>query len=575
VSRKIRIGELLIRRHLITEEQLAEGLHAQRTTPLPLGTILVRLGFITEEALLQAMAAHANVRAWRLDQNPPSPEALEKLSAEVCHVNRVLPVAVRGETLVLATADPDDIEAIDLVKYATRMHVEPVLADRERLLRAIDAAHGRTTAMEDLVDQALKDFQVETKREREQSALTEADTRPVVGLVNQILADAIRLMASDVHIEPRQDRIEVRYRVDGQLRKVREIPPDLLPMLTTRLKIMSELDIVEYRVPQDGRMAVTMDGRKIDLRISVLPSHHGQRIVLRVLDKAHSLKRLEDLGFTSRNLEMFRGLVRKPYGLFLVTGPTGSGKTTTLYAALNELRNETNNVMTCEDPIEYELDGVNQSQVNEKVGLTFARQLRAILRQDPDVVLVGEIRDAETAETAVRASITGHMVLSTLHCNDAPSAVPRLLDMGIDPFMLSTSLVGSMSQRLIRLLCPACRQVRRPTTAETDLMRAYGVDFAPEVWEPKGCSSCGGSGYRGRQAVHEIMPVTPTVARLIGAHESLESVVDAAGPQGYEPMQARALEMVLQGKTSLDEARRVVFLDAAYGRAQALRRDAA
>lgn len=535
--------------------------------PLPLGAILVRQGHITEDALLGAMAAHANVRPWQLELNPPTQEALEKLAGSVCHSNRILPVAVRGDTLVIATSDPDDIEAMDLARYSTRMAIEPVLADRERLLKAIDTAYGRSTPTEDLVDQALKDFQVETtsKKDREPATLTEADTRPVVGLVNQILVDAIRMMASDIHIEPRADRIEVRFRVDGQLKKVREIPPDLLPMLATRIKIMSDLDIVEFRIPQDGRVQVTIDNRKVDIRISVLPSHHGQRIVMRVLDKAHSLKRLEESGFTPRNLDLFRSLVRKPYGLFLVTGPTGSGKTTTLYAALNELRSEANNVMTCEDPIEYELDGVNQSQVNEKVGLTFARQLRAILRQDPDIVLVGEIRDAETAETAVRASITGHMVLSTLHCNDAPSAVPRLIDMGIDPFMLSTSLVGTMSQRLIRRLCPACRQARRPTSLEADLLGAYGHEFVPEIFEPKGCMSCNSTGFRGRQAVHEIMPVTPAVARLIGGHQDLASVIEAATEVGYSPMQDRALEMVLQGVTSLEEAKRVVFLDASHG----------
>ncbi|MGV3615627.1 MAG: GspE/PulE family protein [Fimbriimonas sp.] len=565
MARKYRIGELLLRRRLITEEQLEAALQSQRTTPLPLGAILMRQGYVTEDDLLNAIAAHANVRPWRIELVPPTPEAIEKLPAAVCHANRILPVAVRGDTLVLATADPDDIEAIDLARYQTRMQIEPVLVDRERLLKAIDAAHGRATVVEDLVDQALKDFQFEVKKDREQSTLTEADTRPVVGLVNQILVDAIRLVASDIHIEPRQDRIEVRYRIDGQLRKVREIPPDLLPMLTTRIKIMAELDIVESRLPQDGRIAATIDNRSVDLRISVLPSHHGQRIVLRILDKAHSVKKLEDSGFTPRNLDLFRSLVGKPYGLFLVTGPTGSGKTTTLYSAINEMKSEASNVMTCEDPIEYELDGVNQSQVNEKVGLTFARQLRAILRQDPDVVLVGEIRDAETAETAVRASITGHMVLSTLHCNDAPSAIPRLLDMGIEPFMLSTALVGTMSQRLVRLLCPGCRQLRRTTPAEVELFRAYGQDFITETWEPKGCVACGGLGFRGRRAIHEIMPVTPPVARLIAAHEPLDAVVQTASAHGYSPMQHQALDMVLKGVTSLEEARRVVFFDASHG----------
>jgi type IV pilus assembly protein PilB len=568
---------LLLRKRLITEEQLHEALDMQRAVPLPLGVTLVKLGHISEEDLLNTLALAANVRPWRLELQPPTSAALDKLPPAICQAHQVLPVDINGDTLVLAVADPDDIEAIDLVKYATRMMVEPVLADRERLKKAIEGAHGHGgKGVEELVAQALENFQVEvgSKREREPAALTEADTRPVVGLVNQILAEAIRTGASDIHIEPRLNRIDVRYRVDGQLRRVKEIPPDLLPMLLTRVKIMAELDIVEWRVPQDGRISVNIDGRGVDLRISVLPSHHGQRIVLRVLDKAHSLKKLEDLGFTATNLELFRSLVRKPYGLFLVTGPTGSGKTTTLYGALNEMRDETNNVMTCEDPIEYELDGVNQSQVNEKVGLTFARQLRAILRQDPDIVLVGEIRDAETAEIAVRASITGHMVLSTLHCNDAPSAIPRLVDMGIDAYMLSTSLVGTMSQRLVRKLCVSCRESRPVTPAERELLRAYDFGHVEAVFEGKGCASCSGSGFRGRQAVHEIMPVTPPVARLIAGRADIDSVASAASEDGYAPMQDRALEMVASGRTSLDEARRVVFLDASHGRNEKLKKAA-
>lgn len=575
MRRKIRIGELLLRKRLITEEQLQEALEAQRSNPVPLGAALMKLGYISEDVLLETLAQAANVRSWKLAEHPPKPEALEKLPPTICHAHRVLPVDIIGDTLILAVADPDDVGAIDMVRYATRMSIEPVLADRERLQKAIEGAYGGAKAVEQLVAQALVDFQVEgTKKEREPAALTEAETRPVVGLVNQILADAIRMGASDIHVEPRYDRIDVRYRIDGQLRRVKEIPPDLLPMLITRIKIMAELDIVEWRVPQDGRISVNIDGRGVDLRVSVLPNHHGQRIVFRVLDKATSLKKLEELGFSRTNLNIFRSLVKKPYGLFLVTGPTGSGKTTTLYGALNEMRDESNNVMTCEDPIEYELDGVNQSQVNEKVGLTFARQLRAILRQDPDIVLVGEIRDAETAEIAVRASITGHMVLSTLHCNDAPSAIPRLVDMGIDPYMLSTSLVGTMSQRLVRKICPVCRVPRAPTSAEQELFEAYEVSGVTMIFDHKGCVQCSGTGFRGRQAVHEIMPVTPLVARLIAARADIDSVMRAAAEHGYSPMQDRALEMVTSGKTSLEEARRVVFLDASYGRPDALRKAA-
>ncbi|RYG21563.1 type II/IV secretion system protein, partial [bacterium] len=307
------------------------------------------------------------------------------------------------------------------------------------------------------------------------------------------------------------------------------------------------------------------------LRVSVLPNHHGQRIVLRILDKAAGVRQMSDLGFDAQDLALFSSLVAKPYGMFLVTGPTGSGKTTTLYAALGELSNEHNNVMTCEDPIEYEMDGVNQSQVNEKVGLNFAKQLRAILRQDPDVVLVGEVRDGETAETAIRAALTGHMVLSTLHCNDAPSAVPRLLDMGIDPFMLSTSLIGAMSQRLVRQLCTKCAAQSAPTDAELAIFRAYGVNAPLEVSRPVGCPDCENSGYRGRSAVHEILPIVPELQALIADRAPMVELRSAGARHGYRPMQRRALEMVAAGNTSMEEASRVVFLDASYAQSAPLR----
>ncbi|HWA82391.1 MAG TPA: GspE/PulE family protein, partial [Fimbriimonadaceae bacterium] len=310
----------------------------------------------------------------------------------------------------------------------------------------------------------------------------------------------------------------------------------------------------------DGRVAVHIDGRQVDLRVSVLPNHHGQRIVLRILDQSRSLKSLGEIGFRDRDLHLFKSLVGKPYGMFLVTGPTGSGKTTTLYAALAELRNVANNIMTCEDPIEYEIDGVNQSQVNEKVGLTFATQLRATLRQDPDIILVGEIRDGETAQTAMRAAMTGHLVLSTLHCNDAPSAIPRLLDMEIDPFLLSTSLIGVMSQRLLRVLCPHCKEERRPSGEDLDLLLSFGYGSG-SVWTPRGCAMCSGTGYKGRAPVHEIMPITPQLAKMIAEREQVEALREAAG---FVSMQREAIDMVADGRTSLAEAQRVVFFDVSH-----------
>lgn len=573
MSVKKRLGDLLLSMRLVTLEQLDHAVRVQQEAPAPLGRVLVGLGYLEEDLLLNVLALQHGVRPWRLNEMPPDPEAVEKLPAHLCHTHRVLPVAIHDDLLLVAMADPQDLDAIELIRNATKMRIEPVYADPERLDLAISRTFSiaaANEAIDGMIDQALRDFRVENSSRRQATALTDEDTRPVVGLVNQILSDAIRLGASDIHLEPRPNRVDVRYRVDGELRMVRELPDSLMPMLTTRLKIMAELDIVEFRVPQDGRVSVTIDGRHIDLRVSVLPNYHGPRIVLRILDKSTALKRLPEIGFNDRNLSVFQSLVSKPYGMFLVTGPTGSGKTTTLYAALQELKSEKSNIMTCEDPVEYDLDGVNQSQVNEKVGLTFARQLRAILRQDPDVVLVGEIRDGETAETAIRASMTGHLVLSTLHSNDAPSAIPRLLDMKVNPYLLSTSLIGVMAQRLLRVLCPDCKRATQPNGRTMDRVAERVPGHTTTTYEPVGCAACGGTGYRGRMPVHELMPVSGDIAQLIAHQGTTDEIREAARAHGLRTMQEEAIDLVLSGVTSMAEAERVVFFDD-YERAPTIR----
>lgn len=554
-----RLRDLLLSMKLVTREELAQAERMQRETPAPIGSILVSLGFLSEERLLSANAAQMGVAPWHLGDQPPHSDAIRRVPGNICRTYQLLPVEVRGDLLVIAMRNPLDLDAIDLVRNVVGMRVEPVLVDGDRLMRAIDDLHGARATEPDFDDLIVSASENRSARSRAGQPVQKMDydSRPIVNLVNQLLSEAIRAGASDVHIEPRLERVDVRYRIDGQLRKVSEIPHTLLPMITTRLKIMAEMDIVEFRVPQDGRVSVQIDGRQVDLRVSVLPNYHGQRIALRILDQSRSLKSLSEIGFRERDLHLFKSLVTKPYGMFLVTGPTGSGKTTTLYAALAELRQVTNNIMTCEDPIEYDIDGVNQSQVNDKVGLTFAAQLRATLRQDPDIILVGEIRDGETAQTAIRAAMTGHLVLSTLHCNDAPSAIPRLLDMGIDPFLLSTSMIGVMSQRLLRVLCPHCKESRIATNDDLELLRAYGIPSAV-VWEPKGCAVCAASGYKGRAPVHEIMPVTSELARLISERQPVESMREAAG---FVSMQREAIQMVLEGRTSLAEAQRMVFFD--------------
>jgi type IV pilus assembly protein PilB len=329
-------------------------------------------------------------------------------------------------------------------------------------------------------------------------------------------------------------------------------------MIIARLKIMSDLDIAESRMPQDGRTATRFDGRQIDLRVSILPAHHGQRIVLRILDRFASIRRVDEIGFTEHNLALFREMIYTPHGVLLVTGPTGSGKTTTLYGAITELKDVSNNILTVEDPIEYEIDGVNQTQINEKIGLTFAAQLRSMLRQDPDIILVGEIRDAETAETAIRAALTGHLVLSTLHSNDAVSSIPRMLDMGIEPFMLGTSLIGVVSQRLVRVLCIGCMGSREATPGEQGIWMAAGRKPPAKLPIGVGCPMCGGSGYKSRVAIHEILPISNPVGQLITERAPVAAVRAEALNWGFRPIQEHALELIEQGVTSLEEARKKV-----------------
>jgi type IV pilus assembly protein PilB len=565
-SGRMRLGDLLIVQKLITKEQLEEALNIQRQRFEPLGQILIQMGVLSEERLIQVCAMQKGVAAWFLQRDPPSAEALALVPGVVCRSHSLIPVQIKGDKLLVAMCNPDDVDAIDIVRNISRRRVEPVLTSQEQLIKALDDAFGNkqsTEAMSRFISDAMGEFGVDKDKSpgRNEEAVTEAAMRPVVGLVNQMLTEAIRMRASDIHIEPRKDRVEIRYRVDGQLQKVHEIPSKLKAALIARIKIISQLDIVEYRVPQDGRTAFEVDGRIIDLRVSVLPNYHGQRIVMRILDKGVALRKLGELGFATHNLDLFQDIISKPYGLVLVTGPTGSGKTTSLYAALNQLKQVTNNIMTCEDPVEYDIDGINQSHVHEKVGLTFAAQLRAILRQDPDIVLVGEIRDRETAETAIRAALTGHLVLSTLHCNDAPSAIPRLCDMGVEPFMLSTALVGVTAQRLVRQLCSHCRQLYTPSPEERALLGIFADDVTTQVWRPVGCSGCNNTGYKGRTGVHEVFPTPHEVQRAIAAREPLENIREISERYGYRPMQFDAAQRVLMGQTSLSEARRMIAFE--------------
>lgn len=559
------LGELLISQRLLTREQLSKALEIQRNNPAPLGSILVQCGFITPDMVVKALAAQLGVAPWFLTVDPPSPEVVQMIPAEVCRQHSILPITVKGNLLTLGMKNPMDIQAIDLARNWTKMRIEPVFVDPnelEAVLAAVENKSGsKFTGLDKLVKDAIRDFGGAKTTSHEKSMLSEADTRPVIGVVNQILSEAVRLGASDVHIEPGSSKLAVRYRVDGQLVKILDFPVEMTPMIATRLKIMAELDVVEHRIPQDGRINASVDNRDIDMRVSVQPSYHGPRIVLRILDKAASLRQLSELGFSSSNELLFKQMIKQPHGLVLVTGPTGSGKTTTLYAALQELRDESRNVMTCEDPVEYEIEGIAQSSINEKIGLTFASLLRSCLRQDPDIILVGEIRDQETAETAIRAALTGHLVLSTLHCNDAPSAIPRLIDMGIDPYLLSTCLIGVTAQRLVRRLCPDCKRQSPNTAAAKWAAEKLGLDIPISHFEHKGCPKCGHSGFRGRVGIHEVMPVVDEISNAIAHQAPLVEMYATAKSSGYRPMLLDALDRLADGETTLCEIERSVGLE--------------
>lgn len=564
------VGDLLLQQKLVNTDQVQEARTTSQRQQRPLGQVLIDLGHIDEWRLMQALAVQQGVRAWDFENHKPTEDALAKVPPELCRQYRVLPIEIRGDLLELAMADPGNLEAIHAVREATSLRIDPLLAEESRIDRIVKRRAGdRTVAAEperdrELMQQAISQVAPKTEREPKKSILNEEQTAPVIGLVNNLLADAIRMRASDVHLEPRPRGLEVRYRLDGRLSHIKDIPAEITQMLVTRIKIMADLDIVETRLPQDGRISVEIDRREVDMRVSVLPNVHGQRIVLRILDRATGMVDLRDLGFSEENFEQFCNVMRRPYGLFAVTGPTGSGKTTSLYAALNELRDEATNIMTCEDPVEYDIPGVNQSQVNEKVGLTFAKQLRAILRQDPDVVLVGEIRDQETAQTAVRAAMTGHLVLTTLHANDAPGAIPRLLDMDVDPTLLSSSLIGTMAQRLVRTLCDDCKQEQELTVAQLSALGLWAPALqGAKVYRALGCDRCGGSGYIGRQAIHEVMPINGNLAKAIAAREPVETLREVAlADSGFRPMQLDVIDRIRTGETSLSEALRAVDFSA-------------
>lgn len=553
------LGEILLDEGLVTEAQLLAALDEQNALGMSLGRTLVELGILTESQLVRALAAQVGMEFVDLDEYPVDRAAVATVPATVCRRHSVLPVALRDGALVLATPDPGNVVAVDDVRTLSGMRVVPVVAAYDNVLRAIDRFCRADDEMEDL-SSAFEEELAPQEVDLGNLGNVSDDDAPIVRYVNLLVTQAITDRASDIHIEPTEHDLRVRYRIDGVLHETQRSPKNITGGVISRVKIMSDIDIAEKRKPQDGRMSVNHNGRKIDLRVATLPTVWGEKIVMRILDNSTASLDLRDLSFLDHNFEVYQHSYTKPYGMILVTGPTGSGKSTTLYATLNAVSKPEINVITVEDPVEYRLPGINQVQVNPKAGLTFAAALRSILRSDPDVVLLGEIRDHETAQIAVEAALTGHLVLSTLHTNDAPSAVTRLTEMGIEPFLVGSALDCVVAQRLARRLCPKCKEPYQPSPEELTAAQFPWVpgEPVPELFRPAGCVACSRTGYKGRLALHEVMRVTEDIERHAVAHSSSADIGATAVRQGMRTLREDGWYKVALGQTSIEEILRVV-----------------
>jgi type IV pilus assembly protein PilB len=551
------LAEVLLEDGLVDEAQLAAAYDEHQRGGRSLGRILVEHGVLSEAQLVQALAHQISMPFVDLTEFSVDGSAVAQVSPAVCRRHTVLPIGYEDGKLLLAMADPANVFAVDDVRSLTGREPRPVVATRDDLLAAIDRFCRPDGDLDDLGNAMSAPDEEEESLARLKEVVDEA---PIVKYVNLLVTQAIADRASDIHIEPGEEDLRVRYRIDGVLHEVMRSPRSIQSGVISRLKIMSDIDIAERRIPQDGRMSVTAQGKKIDLRVATLPTVWGEKVVLRVLDNSTARLALTDLGFEASNYERYSASFAKPYGMILVTGPTGSGKSTTLYATLNIVARPEINVITVEDPVEYRLPGINQVQVNAKAGLTFAAALRSILRSDPDVVLIGEIRDHETAQIAVEASLTGHLVLSTLHTNDAPSAITRLTEMGIEPFLVGSALDSVLAQRLARRLCPKCKEPYQP---EPEELLAAGYPWVPGEELPtlhraNGCSACAKTGYKGRLALHEVMQVTEEVERLTVARSPASDIAQVARRDGMHSLREDGMIKVRNGVTSIEEILRVV-----------------
>jgi type IV pilus assembly protein PilB len=553
-----RLGEILLREGLITQDQLKKALLEQKNTGMRLGYTLVKLGLVEETEISKMLARQYRMPAVDLSRFEVDAKILKLLPGDVAVKHTVLPLKREGRTLTVAIADPNNVTAIEDIKFITRCDVFPVIAGEYTLRNAIERYYQQSDAQ---LQTLLKDIEaaddlevVEEQEDEDVKAQDLADDAPVVKLINGLLTDAVKRGASDIHVEPFEHELRVRYRVDGALLEVMKPPIKMRAALTSRIKIMAQLNIAERRVPQDGRIKLKFGSKVIDYRVSTLPVLFGEKIVMRILDKGNLALDLTKFGFEPQAEQHLLRAILNPYGMVLVTGPTGSGKTTTLYSALSRINTVDVNIMTAEDPVEYNLIGINQVLVRNDVGMTFAAALRAFLRQDPNIIMVGEIRDLETGSIAIKAALTGHLVLSTLHTNDAPSTVTRMVDMGIEPFNVASAVNLIVAQRLVRRVCAECKQEHQYTEEE---LKALGVPLAEAqkltFYKGAGCDSCGGTGYRGRQGLYEVMAMTSALRRMVLKGASTEELRDEAVKEGMLTLRTDGMVKVKRGITTLEE----------------------
>lgn len=566
---KVKLGELMLRNGLITREQLNEALQIQKETGEKIGECLVKLGYISEKDLVSNLSRQLDIPYISLSQvefkKTIEQELHNLIPAKFARKHLLLPIHKHFNSITVAFVDPLDLLTLDNLKKMTGCEINPVITTKSEILKSLDDLYGKDSPLKDAIRESykMKEAGIETieEEEREEDKLSldkliaKAEEAPVIKLVDLILKQAIDDRASDIHIEPAKDKLNLRYRIDGVLHEITPPAGHLHTAIVSRIKILSKLDIAEKRLPQDGGFMVKIEDKMIDLRVSTIPTIYGEKVVIRILDKSRIPLDLRYLGFEKDEYETFRQAIRVPYGLIFLTGPTGCGKTTTLYAILNEVKSSDKNIITIEDPVEYRLEGINQVQAKPQIGLTFANGLRSFLRQDPDIILVGEVRDLETAEICVRAGLTGHLVFSTVHTNDAPSAVTRLLDIGIEPFLLSSTLNLIVAQRLVRKLCPECKQGYEPPP---DIFK--GIEVKSDlIYRAKGCDYCNMTGYKGRCGIFEILQVNEDIRKLISQGASTEAIREQAKKQGMQTLWESGIIKVEKGITSVEEVGRVTL----------------